>query len=96
MEELRKTHSSDTYPRSVPFDVNIAYHAGGGLPHGRYVESHSLSLVMNYQVLTLYAFCRLALGDGVSDVSSYSRKSNVTSSSAGSQSSQAQMGEELR
>jgi hypothetical protein len=51
---------------------------------------------MNYQVLTLYAFCRLALGDGVSDVSSYSRKFNVTSSSAGSQSSQAQMGEELR
>jgi hypothetical protein len=47
-------------------------------------------------VLTLYAFCRLALGDGVSDVSSHSQKSNVTSSSAGSQSSQAQMGEELR
>jgi hypothetical protein len=51
---------------------------------------------MNYQVLTLYAFCRLAFGDGVLDVSSYSRKSNVTSSSAGSQSSQAQMGEEMR
>jgi hypothetical protein len=51
---------------------------------------------MNYQVLTLYAFCRLALGNGVSDVSSYSQKSNVTFSSAGSQSSQAQMGEELR
>jgi hypothetical protein len=32
----------------------------------------------------------------VSDVSSFSRKSNVTSSSARSQSSQAQMGEELR
>jgi hypothetical protein len=31
----------------------------------------------------------------VSDVSSYSQKSNVTSSSTGSQSSQAQMGEEL-
>jgi hypothetical protein len=50
---------------------------------------------MNYQVLTLYAFCRLALGDGVSDVSSYSQKSNVTSS-VGSQSSQAQMGKELQ
>jgi hypothetical protein len=47
-------------------------------------------------VLTLYTFCRLSLGDGVSDISSYSRKSNVTSSSARSQSSQAQMGEELR
>jgi hypothetical protein len=51
---------------------------------------------MNYLVLTLYAFCRLAFGDGVSDASSYSRKSNVTSSSAGSQSSQAQMGEKMR
>jgi hypothetical protein len=51
---------------------------------------------MNYQVLTLYAFCRLALGDGVSDVSSYSRKSNVTSSSVRSQTFQAQMGKELR
>jgi hypothetical protein len=51
---------------------------------------------MNYQVLTLYTFYRLALRDGVSDVSSYSQKSNVTSSSVGSQSSQAQMGEELR
>jgi uncharacterized membrane protein YfhO len=50
---------------------------------------------MNYQVLALYAFCRPALGDGVSDISSYSQKSNVTSSSARSQSSQAQMGEEL-
>jgi hypothetical protein len=36
----------------------------------------------------------LALGDGVSNVSSYSQKSNVTSS-VGSQSSQAQMSEEL-
>jgi hypothetical protein len=50
---------------------------------------------MNYQVLTLYAFCSLAFGDRVSDVSSYSQKSNVTSSD-GSQSSQAQMDKELR
>jgi hypothetical protein len=39
-EELRKTHGPDTDPRSVSFDANAAYHAGGGLPHGRYVESH--------------------------------------------------------
>jgi hypothetical protein len=39
MEELRKTHDLDTDPRSMPFDVNAVYHAGGGLPHGRYVES---------------------------------------------------------
>jgi hypothetical protein len=39
-EELRKTHGPDTDLRSVPFDVNAAYHAGGGLPHGRYLESH--------------------------------------------------------
>jgi hypothetical protein len=38
--ELRKTHGPDIDPRSVPFDVNAAYHACGGLPHGRYVESH--------------------------------------------------------
>jgi hypothetical protein len=39
MEELRKTHGLDTDPRSVPFDVNVVYHASGSLPHGRYVES---------------------------------------------------------
>jgi hypothetical protein len=39
-EELKKTHGSDTDLRSVPFDVNVVYHAGGGLPHGRYVKSH--------------------------------------------------------
>jgi hypothetical protein len=43
-EELRKTHGPDTGPRSVPFDMNAAYHAGGGLPHGRYVESNCLRL----------------------------------------------------
>jgi hypothetical protein len=40
MEELRKTHGPNTDPRSVPFDVNTAYHAGGCVPYGRYVESH--------------------------------------------------------
>jgi hypothetical protein len=94
-EELRKTHGPDTDPRSVPFDVTTAYRAGRGLQHGRYVESHQLSLVINYQVLTLYAFWGLALGDGWSDVSSYSQKSNVTSS-VGSQYSQAAMVKELR
>jgi hypothetical protein len=39
-KKLRKTHGPDTDPRSVPFDVNVAYHASGGLPHGRCVESH--------------------------------------------------------
>jgi hypothetical protein len=39
-EELRKAHGPDTYPVSVPFDVNTAYHAGGCLPHGRYVKSY--------------------------------------------------------
>jgi hypothetical protein len=51
---------------------------------------------MNCQVLTLYVFCRLALGDGVLDVSSYSRNYNVTSYCAGPESSQAEMAEELR
>jgi hypothetical protein len=39
-EELRKTHGPDTDLRSVPFDVNAVYHAGGCLPHERYVKSH--------------------------------------------------------
>jgi hypothetical protein len=39
-EELKKTHDPDTDLRSVPFDVNAVYHAGEGLPYGRYVESH--------------------------------------------------------
>jgi hypothetical protein len=43
-EELRKIHDPDTDPRSVPFDVNVAYHAGGGLSHGRYVKSNCLRL----------------------------------------------------
>jgi hypothetical protein len=38
-EELRNTRGPDTDPRSVPFDVNAAYHADGVLPHGN-VESH--------------------------------------------------------
>jgi hypothetical protein len=40
MKELRNTHGPDIDPRLVPFDVNDAYHVGGGLPHHRYVESH--------------------------------------------------------
>jgi hypothetical protein len=40
MEKLRKTHGLDTDPMLVPFNVNVVYHAGGGLPHGRYMESH--------------------------------------------------------
>jgi hypothetical protein len=43
-KELRKTHGSDIDLRSVPFDVNAAYHAGKGLPHGKYVESNCLRL----------------------------------------------------
>jgi hypothetical protein len=39
-EELRKTHGPNTDPRMVAFDVIAAYRAGGGLRHGRYVESH--------------------------------------------------------
>jgi hypothetical protein len=40
MAELKKTHGLDVGPRSVLFNVDAAYHAGGGLPHGRYVKSH--------------------------------------------------------
>jgi hypothetical protein len=40
MAELKKTHGLDVGPTSVLFDVDAAYHAVGGLPHGRYVKSH--------------------------------------------------------
>jgi hypothetical protein len=34
--ELEDPRSEDL--RSVPFNVNVAYIAGGGTPHGRYVN----------------------------------------------------------
>jgi hypothetical protein len=38
-EELKKIHMPDLEdPRSVPFNVNDAYDAGGGTPYGRYVK----------------------------------------------------------
>jgi hypothetical protein len=38
-EELRKIHKPELEnPRSVPFNVDVAYAAGGGTPHGRYVK----------------------------------------------------------
>jgi hypothetical protein len=39
IEELRKIHGPRLEdPRSVPFNVDVAYAAGGGTPHGRYVK----------------------------------------------------------
>jgi hypothetical protein len=36
MEELRKIHRPELQdPRLVPFNVDVAYTAGGGAPHGR-------------------------------------------------------------
>jgi hypothetical protein len=40
MTELKNTHSPDTDMRLVPFNVDVAYHVGGGLLYGRYVKSH--------------------------------------------------------
>jgi hypothetical protein len=38
-EELRKIHGLELEdPRSMPFNVDAAYAAGGGTPHGRYVK----------------------------------------------------------
>jgi hypothetical protein len=37
--ELRKCHGPHLEdPRLVPFNVDVAYAAGGGTPHGRYVK----------------------------------------------------------
>jgi hypothetical protein len=51
-EELRKIHRHELEdPGSVPFNVDAAYAAGGGTPHGRYVKVsivfRSLSSVCN-------------------------------------------------
>jgi hypothetical protein len=54
------------------------------------------SSVKNYQFIIVYIFYKLALGDGVGNLESYSQKSSVTSSSIGThQSVEAQLGEEL-
>jgi hypothetical protein len=38
-EELRKIHGPELEdPRFVPFNIDAAYAAGGGTPHGRYVK----------------------------------------------------------
>jgi hypothetical protein len=38
-EELRKIHGPELEdPRSMLFNVDAAYVAGGGTPHGRYVK----------------------------------------------------------
>jgi hypothetical protein len=38
-EELRKIHGSELEdPMSVPFNVDVAYAAGGGTPHARFVN----------------------------------------------------------
>ena len=34
---MRKIHGPDVDWRNAPLDVNAAYVAGGGIPHGRYV-----------------------------------------------------------
>jgi hypothetical protein len=37
--ELRKIHGHQLEdPRMVPFNIDAAYAAGGGTPHGRYVK----------------------------------------------------------
>jgi hypothetical protein len=38
-QELRKIHEDDLEdPRSVPFNPDVVYVAGGGTSHGRYVK----------------------------------------------------------
>jgi hypothetical protein len=38
-EELRKIQKPELEDlSSVPFNVDVAYAAGGGIPHGRYVK----------------------------------------------------------
>jgi hypothetical protein len=37
--ELRKIHGPQLEdPRSVPFNIDVVFAAGGGTPHGRYVK----------------------------------------------------------
>jgi hypothetical protein len=38
-QELKKIHGPELEdPRSVPFNVDVAYALGRGTPHGRYVK----------------------------------------------------------
>jgi hypothetical protein len=57
-------------PRSVPFNIDVVYAAGGGTPHGMYVK---VSIVFCEVLLAYntYFYCRFALGDGVVDHGSY-------------------------
>jgi hypothetical protein len=49
------------------------------------------------EFITLYAFCRLAFGDGVANLESYSQKSIANSSQRVTRESvESQLGEELR
>jgi hypothetical protein len=88
---------ADVDLRLVPFDVDASYAVCRGLSHGRFVKRYWLSSVKNYQFIIVYAFSRLALGDGVTNFGSYSWKSTATSSSSVThQSVEAQLGKELR
>ena len=71
--------------------------AGGGLPHGRYVNV----LIVFGLVLSVnnsYVSCRLALGDGSVDRGSFGRRptSSTSSSSRSRQSREAKTSEKLR
>jgi hypothetical protein len=49
------------------------------------------------EFVTVYAFCRLALGDGAANLESYSQKSTASSShNMTHQSAKVELGEELR
>jgi hypothetical protein len=62
-----------------------------GMPKG----INCLQLRFSESVIA-YAFCRLALGDGTTNLESHSRKSTASSScSATCQSAKGQLGEEL-
>jgi hypothetical protein len=84
-EELKEIHGTDADLKSVPFNVVVAYVAGGGTPHGRYVQ---FSILFGYvfSIQNCFASYMLALGDGVVDHGSYGRQRSVYSTSSSSRS----------
>jgi hypothetical protein len=81
-EELKEIHGTDADLKSVPFNVIVA---GGGTPHGRYVQ---FSILFGYvfSIQNCFASYMLALGDGVVDHGSYGRQRSVYSTSSSSRS----------
>jgi hypothetical protein len=53
---MKRKHGPDVNWRSAPVDVEAVYVAGGGAPHGRYVEILYFKIVINYRQIIIPLF----------------------------------------